>query len=354
MGIFNKLKNVVTEAVDTVSEIANQKPSDRLVMVNDDNQLMKDAIKQAKETLTDYLLFFKDAPLNTSNHRVKALFSDANGDEHIWLVNISHNGNSISGQVGNTPGVVSCVSDGEKVSVPLEQITDWAFEAEGLQYGNYTVYALFENMDPAEVEQYVEGYGFTQNPLETPNASFDELIMDLPEPTGEDIENAVGNLLSVEAKLDEELQKRIAEFFEGENPDEEELNNAILDEARHMYNELEGSKYEAGAKLLLEKYEQKFLVVLGISDADKVAATVDENEEYFGITLFDFAAASAKFQAGVPYEIVLEVLGVSGSDYEAGTEKWAERMGSDTTYQVSKQYADYLAVANDHPKLGGL
>jgi len=356
MGVFDKLKNVVNEAVetvsDTVNDLTNKKPDDQLVMIDDDDQLMNDAIRQAKNTLPDYLAFFSNAPKNTFNHRVKALFSDDYGNENIWLVNISHNGQSISGKVGNVPNIVACVDAGEVVSVPLDAITDWAFDADGLQYGNYTVYAMFERMHPAEVEQYVDEMGFCQNPLETPDASFADLIADLPEADDDDDDG--GRMLSVEEKLEEKLLAELEEFFEGENPSEREYANAALSTAKQMYRELEGSKYEDGAKLLLDKYEQKFLAILGQSDADKAAATVGEEEEYFGLTLRDYAVSSAKFQAGVSYEAVLEALGMSQSDYEAGSAKWAERWSTDTTYQMSEQYTAYFADADNHPKLGKL
>jgi|GEM_PF-3883368 len=355
MGIFNKLKNVVSEAVETVSEtvneMTNQKPEDQLVMIDDENQIMKEAIEQAKKTLPDYLLFFKDAPRNTHNHRVKVLFSDEYGNENIWLVNISHNGDSLTGMVGNDPGIVNCVEAGEVVGVSLDDITDWAFESDGLQYGNYTVYAMFESMHPAQVEQYVEQMGFCQNPLETPGASFADLIADLPEASEDD---DGGRMLSVEEFLEQKLQAKLAEFFEGENPTDLERTNAALDEAKHMYFELEGSKYEEGAKILYEKYEQEHLAMYGMSDADKAAAAVGEDEEYNGLTLRDYAASAAKFQAGVSYEAVLDALGMTAAEYEAGTAKWAERWATDTTLQISQQYTDYMADANNHPKLGKL
>ena len=354
MGIFDKLKKTVNDAAEAVSEKVKQKPDDRLVMISDEDELMKTAVEQARRTLPDYLAFFSSAPLNTKNHRVKALFSDECGNEHIWLVNISHNGSSVSGKVGNVPGIVSCVSAGEIVSVPLESISDWAFEAGGQQYGNYTVYAMFNSMNPAEVRQYTEEMGFCRNPLDTPGASFDELTEDLPEPSEDNEEQDGGRMLSVEEKLDEMLIQRLAEFFEGENPSEREYANAALDTAKHMHRELEGSKYEDGAGLLLQKYEQKFLALLGMSSDDKAAAAAGESEEYFGVTLRDYAAAGAKFQAGVSYEAVLEALGLSAADYEAGTAKWAERWASDTSHQLSQQYAEYYADAASHPKLGKL
>jgi|GEM_PF-3597007 len=188
MGTLSK-ENVVNEETDVGSETTNQKPDDRLVIVDDNDQLMEDAFRQAKATLADYLLFFKNAPEYTSNHRVKALFQDDNGGEYIWLDDISRKGNSIFGKVVDAPNIVSYVSHGEIVSVPLKHVTDWAFKADGEQYGNYTGYALLKNMSPKEVKSYVDVEGFTKNPLETPDASFSEIIASLPITTPKFLDN---------------------------------------------------------------------------------------------------------------------------------------------------------------------
>lgn len=349
MGLFDKFKDAVAE----VTGQNDAKPGDQVVMINNDDEAMNDAVEQARATLPDFLAFYKNPPVNALNCRVKAYFMDGANREAIWLTDIVQEGNAIRGTVGNVPELVGTVHAGQEVLVPMQDICDWAFEAGGKQYGSYTVYAMFRTMPASEVDMYVQGYGFTQNPLETPGAGFAQLTANLPEP-GEEEEEAGGEALpGLMEKLEAELQSRLAGLFEGETPDERERVNAANSFASQILAELEGSPYEAGARQLQHKYEQAFLKHLGQSDGDRAAAVVGEDEAIMGVTLADYAAASAKLST-VPLEKVLAALGVSAEEYNSISEQWAARMDADTSFQVAMQYGEYFAAADSHPKLGSL
>lgn len=345
MGLFDKIK-------DVMANVTEQKPDDQVVMIDNDDAIMADAIEKARGTLPDYLAFFQNAPVNTRNHRVKAHFKDGCNNEHIWLIDFTQEGDVICGTVGNNPELVTNVAGGQQVQVPMEDISDWGFEAGGKQYGNYTVYAMFRTMAPGLVQQYVDGYGFTQNPLEQPGITFAQLIADLPAPGEDDAEDMM--LPGLDEKLEQELQKRMENLFEGEDPDERERRNAAYQFAKEIMQELEGSRYAEAAKRLHHKYEQDYLQLLGFSDADKAAAAVDDAELIGGMTLADYAAASAKRSAGASLEAVCEALGITEAQFNEGNEGWAQRMAEDTSFQVSTQFAEHFAAAGNHPKLGGL
>lgn len=345
MGLFDKIKGAVSNATE-------HKPDDQMVMIDNDDATMDDAIQKACGTLPDYLAFFKNAPINTRNHRVKVHFNDGYNSEHIWLVDFTHEGDSIRGIVGNTPELVTNVVEGQQVLVPMEQISDWGFEAGGRQYGNYTVYAMFKTMDSGLVQQYVDGYGFTQNPLEQPGCTFAQLIADLPSPEEDDAEDTM--LPGLDAKLEQELQDRMADLFSDEEPDEREWRNAACQFAKEILRELEGSRYAEAARRLHDKYEQEFLQYLGYSEADKAAAAVDDAETISGMTLADYAAASAKLSAGVLSEPICTALGITETQFNEGCAGWVQRMTDDTSFQVSTQFAEHFAAAASHPKLGNL
>ena len=191
---------------------------------------MNDAIKEAQKTLPDYLEYYTSAPSNTFNHRVKALFSDYYGDEHIWITDftVDLENNTINGILGNQPQIVKYVQGGQPVEVPLGKITDWGFQSGERQYGNYTVYIMFDYIHPDEVVMYKSQYGFDANPLENPEISFSEIISDIPvvdddsEDTNDDADtdmDVIEDSDSFELEVTYRLEKHLEE-------EEEELDEA--------------------------------------------------------------------------------------------------------------------------------
>ena len=50
----------------------------------------------------------------------------------------------------NDSNVLSSVKNGEQVSVPLEQISEWRFAIEGKSYGGFSVQAMRKAMSQSE------------------------------------------------------------------------------------------------------------------------------------------------------------------------------------------------------------
>ena len=94
---------------------------------------------------------------------VKVAFSqELNGStevEHMWLNDVYFDGERVCGVLVNDPNVLSNVKNGEQVSVPLEQISDWMFAIEGKTYGGFSVQAMRKAMSQSERAEHDEAWG---------------------------------------------------------------------------------------------------------------------------------------------------------------------------------------------------
>ena len=113
---------------------------------------------------------------------VKVAFSqDVEGQEeplveHMWINQVSFDGNNIAGILINSPHELTNVSEGDAVSVPLTRISDWLFAImdskpkTGLSklfsstpkpktYGGFTIQAMRSEMSDREREEHDKAWG---------------------------------------------------------------------------------------------------------------------------------------------------------------------------------------------------
>lgn len=368
------------------------------------------AIQEAQKTLPDYLKFYNSSPKGTKNHRVKVEFKDNNGDEHIWVTDFRLNkDNTITGIVSNHPQIVRCVRSGQEVTVPLSQVSDWGFESNGVQYGNFTVYVMFTQMSPSEVEMYKKSYGFTQNPFDKTSISFSDMIKDLnkskPVEEDEDEEDTddedfdgdddsdddddddsddddsddddetytssfnVGGArveldpVTLHGKnykvedFDAEVEKRVKEWIKSEEEDGEELSQQDIDNIRfnlrrEVYQEWTG----ANSNEMINWEQANSMAHTG--KASYGYAQQDDNnpllQPIHGVTLQDYAAISYKMATGADFNAILKQLGVETSAWEEANTLWGKRMQEDTSMAVVTLFGQYYNTADQHPKLSGL
>jgi uncharacterized protein YegJ (DUF2314 family) len=94
---------------------------------------------------------------------VKARFSDKGKEddaEHLWIQNVSYDGKMISGEVASEPADLKSVKLGEKVSFPLERLSDWLYVEKGVAMGAFTVQYLRKKMGEEERKEHDALYPF--------------------------------------------------------------------------------------------------------------------------------------------------------------------------------------------------
>ena len=142
--------------------------SKNIYQVNSDDKEMLLAMQKARDTFED----FKSEVIQDYSRKIpildiiliKAYFYDdnfPNDGEHLWLEDITFEGERIIGEIVSTPEHVKSVKSGEKVSILLEQLSDWLYVYDGKAHGAFTVRLLRKRMTPQERQEHDKGYPYS-------------------------------------------------------------------------------------------------------------------------------------------------------------------------------------------------
>lgn len=77
-------------------------------------------------------------------------------------------------------------------------------------------------------------------------------------------------------------------------------------------------------------------------------------EPIHGISLYDYAAVSAKMASGIDPKDIYKALGIEPAVFEEASALWVTRMQEDSTFEVTILFGQYFSEADKHPKLNGL
>lgn len=125
--------------------------------VSENDVEMNRAMQQARDTIQDFVERLKAPPAKDQTIRLEASFEGGGNTEYIWLRDVAYGDGSFSGTVGDAPVDTREVKEGDRVTVPLERVTDWmVIDGKRLVAGGYTVRVLRERMSPEERKAYDE------------------------------------------------------------------------------------------------------------------------------------------------------------------------------------------------------
>jgi uncharacterized protein YegJ (DUF2314 family) len=86
--------------------------------------------------------------------------TDGNPDyEFMWVDEVTFDGDTLGGTLLNTPCWVESVSEGNLVSAPFSQLSDWILVADARAYGAFTVNLLRSRMKPSERKEHDDNWG---------------------------------------------------------------------------------------------------------------------------------------------------------------------------------------------------
>lgn len=77
-------------------------------------------------------------------------------------------------------------------------------------------------------------------------------------------------------------------------------------------------------------------------------------EPIHGVSLYDYAAVSAKMATGIDPKDIYKALGIEPAVFEEASALWVTRMQEDSTFEVTILFGQYFSEADKHPKLNGL
>lgn len=79
--------------------------------------------------------------------------------EHMWMNQIDFDGNLIHGIVINEPNQLTNIKNGDKVAIPISQVSDWLFAIAGKTYGGFTIHLMRSYMSEEERQAHDTVWG---------------------------------------------------------------------------------------------------------------------------------------------------------------------------------------------------
>jgi uncharacterized protein YegJ (DUF2314 family) len=123
-----------------------KKSEDTVVQVRGEDSEMNAAISDARASLTNFMAAFQNRGTNQQYFLVKGKFVAGDEFEHIWVADLTYDGNTFHGVIANEPERVTGLRFKQPVEVHMEQISDWMFVQDGKLVGGYTSRVLRNRM----------------------------------------------------------------------------------------------------------------------------------------------------------------------------------------------------------------
>ena len=128
------------------------KSPETLIKGGYDEQEMDAAIARARSEVDSFIAEMSKG--NGTDFAVKVPIQDKGETEHFWLTDIVYRNGKFEGVIGNEPGMVTNVKNGQKWTVKKSDISDWLFMRDGKMYGNYTIRPLLKTMSEEEAAKF--------------------------------------------------------------------------------------------------------------------------------------------------------------------------------------------------------
>jgi uncharacterized protein YegJ (DUF2314 family) len=121
----------------------------QITEVSPQNKAVNEAIEVAKSQLPVFFQRLANPRPGDSGFLVKIRYEKTpadGGSEHIWAKDVVRVGDSVSATIDNDPRHIANLQRGQRVTVPISQLTDWLYVRDGKYVGAYTVRALLPFM----------------------------------------------------------------------------------------------------------------------------------------------------------------------------------------------------------------
>ena len=127
--------------------------SDTIGVSKDDSE-MNAAIAKARASLPQVWQVFEHPEHGENDFCLKVKITDKTEVEHFWAADIERTNGIIKGTISNDPEFVHNVKNGDRITIPEADISDWLYMKDKKMVGNQTLRALFKEMSAEEVKKY--------------------------------------------------------------------------------------------------------------------------------------------------------------------------------------------------------
>ena len=118
------------------------------------DQAMTAAIAKARASLPRFFARLAEPQPGDEGFAVKIRYTTRRGDgEHIWATEVVRSGDTVTATINNQPRDIPDLRHGQRVTVPIAQLTDWMYRRNGKIHGGSTIRALLPHMSRDEAER---------------------------------------------------------------------------------------------------------------------------------------------------------------------------------------------------------
>jgi len=139
---------------------AQNKSDDHIVMVKSADLEMNSAIQEARASLPKFWSAFNSNAPHLEDFALKVAIHDGEKTEHFWINNIQKSDGKLFGFIANDPELVTTVKFGQRVEIPITDITDWKYIKEGKLIGGFTIAVLLKRVPKAESDAIKKQIGW--------------------------------------------------------------------------------------------------------------------------------------------------------------------------------------------------
>ncbi len=130
-------------------------------MVSGEDPEMNSAMEQARASVTTFITSLQNPGQNQTHFSVKAKIVDGDHTEHIWLYDVTYDGNQFLGKIGNNPLNVKNFALGDEIALVPSEISDWMIVEDKKLVGGYTLRVLRNRLSEEERIKFDESLPFT-------------------------------------------------------------------------------------------------------------------------------------------------------------------------------------------------
>jgi uncharacterized protein YegJ (DUF2314 family) len=127
----------------------------QIISVPNDDPAMETAISKAQASLPAFWETLAKPQAGDDRFAVKIKYATGTKTgEHIWANDVKRSGANVTATISNTPRDIPNLKKGQRVTVPLDRITDWMFFRNDKIHGAQTLRVLLSRMPPDQAADW--------------------------------------------------------------------------------------------------------------------------------------------------------------------------------------------------------
>ncbi len=155
---------IVSSSMACGQSVVDRAEKDELYMVEKEDADMKDAFRQARLGLDEFLATWRNPSTESADFSVKVGVKEGENTEYFWISPFRQDTGKFIGVVNNDPQMVSSVKLGGEITFTKDQIVDWLYYRQGKMIGNYTACAMLKKEPESERRAFEQRFGLRCGP----------------------------------------------------------------------------------------------------------------------------------------------------------------------------------------------